>query len=324
MTPVGAGAWWDPEDTTTPTARTPSHPRARLAPGSPARGGPGPTGDPVHEAAPSRWWTAGAVATGGLALVATSPAVARWDGWWAGLAAVAAVAAALLTVSERRQPRRVAASPSGVQVSSRRRSCHVPWHQLRRVRGPRETGYARVDTYLELDTGELVRLPRQTPGGAVEGWRDRFHGDRPDPRLPQVWRLSPEDALQQLSLVHNGGLLLGLAAVNLTNASLDLPAPAFLALYITVMVLMSLALTGRPARAIRVDEHGLTLPGWRDTHIPWSHVREVRRKGRYESQVVLELSPGGEREIHGPDLDVVTGWWHLAGPAGGRPAGTDD
>lgn len=323
MTPVGAGAWWDPEDETTPAARTASHPRSRIEPRPAACDGPGATGEPVHEAAASRWWTIAFVSTGALAVMATVFAVLRSDGWWASLAVVLVVTVVLLAVIEGRQPRRVSASSAGVEVSSRHHAEQVPWERLRRVRGPRAVGFARLDTDLELDTGELVRLPRRTPGGVVEGWRERHQGDRPAPRLPQVWRLSPQEAMQQFSLLHNGGLFAGLMVMNLTNASFDLPLPAFVVAYITVLWLLTLLLWRRPVRAIRVDEHGLTLPRWRHKRIQWSQVTDVRRKGRYESQVVVEVSPDGQHEILGPDVDVVTGWWHLAVPADRRPGPAD-
>jgi len=262
----------------------------------------------------SRGWFVGAIVSALLVVAATASAGVLSDPGWAGLAVVGALSAVVLVVVESRRPRRVSASPAGVEVLDRRHARLVPWDRLRRVRGPRAVGFDRLDTYLELDTGELVRLPRRTPGGVVEGWRARQGGDGPVSQLPQVWRLTPEEAQQQSWLLPNGVLLLSLAAVNVANAVLDMPAPAFFGVYLAALLLLGIATWRRPARAIEVDEHEMAPPGWRQKPIRWSDVQDVRRKGRYEPEIVVELSSGGQREIVGPDLDVVTGWWHLAVP----------
>gem|GEM_PF-5989536 len=195
----------------------------------------------------------------------------------------------------------------------------MPWEQVRRVRGPRAVGFDRVDTHLELDSGELVPLPRRTPGGAVEGWRTSLAGGRPVPRLPQVWQLTPQEAQQQGSLLPNGVVLLSLAAFNVANAVLDLPFPAVLVVFGAFLLLLAVGMSRRPARGITVDEQEFKPPGWRQKAIPWSDVQDVRRKRRYDPEVVVELTSGGQREITGPDVDVVTEWWNLAVPQGSRP-----
>ncbi|MCQ9329894.1 PH domain-containing protein, partial [Pelistega suis] len=134
---------------------------------------------------------------------------------------------ALLVAAGLRQPRRVAASASGVRVSSRLRDRDVAWDRVRRVRRPQTLGVDRPDAYLELDTGELVQLPRRTPGGVVEGWRERHRGDRPAAGLPQTWRLTPEEMAQQSWLSRNLGVFVAVMGVNLVNV-FDLPVPAAL------------------------------------------------------------------------------------------------
>lgn len=316
MTPVAAGAWWDPEGDEPTGPRAASRPRVPDGPLPPTGPRPGLTGDPVHEVPVSRWWVAAVAVTGALAAAAAVTAVLRSDPWWAALAVVVLLMTALLVVTVLRQPRRVAASASGVQVSSRLRDRHVPWDRVRRVRRPRTLAVDRPDAYLELDTGELVQLPRRTPGGVVEGWRERHHGDRPAAGLPQTWRLTPDEVMQQSWLSRNLGLFLAVSGVNLMNV-FDLPVPAALVGFVLVVGLVSLATSRLPSAAITVDEAGLTLPRpfRRHEHLPWSQVQEVRARSRYEPEVVVELTTGETRTVVGPDVDVVREWWALAAPA---------
>ncbi|MFC7162770.1 PH domain-containing protein [Aquipuribacter hungaricus] len=260
----------------------------------------------------SRWWVTAVVVTGTLAVAATVVAVLSADPWWAALAVVVLAMTALLVAAGLRQPRRVAASASGVRVSSRLRDRDVAWDRVRRVRRPQTLGVDRPDAYVELDTGELVQLPRRTPGGVVEGWRERHRGDRPAAGLPQTWRLTPEEMAQQSWLSRNLGVFVAVMGVNLVNV-FDLPVPAALVGFGLMVGLVALVTSRLPSSAITVDADGMTLPRpfRRHEHLPWSQVQDVRSKGRYEPGVVVELTTGGARTVLGPDVDVVREWREL-------------
>ena len=295
-------------------------PTLSLAPGSVGVvRGTGGTDELRCEAPLSRWWLVGIVGFAAVAVVSTVVGLVRLDVGWLALAATSAVTAAALLVAEGRQPREVAASTVGVEVVSRRRTLALPWEELRRVRGRNELGFPRVDTYLERDTGGLLALPRNTSYGAVEAWRTHLGGGRPAARLPQVWRLPLGDAGQHLSILPYLVMYSALLGVNLLADLVDLSLPGYAAAYLVTLWLLTSALSRLPAQAITADEHALTLAGWRRKRIPWSQVRDVRRKGRFDPQVVVELETGDEQDIFGPDQDVVRGWWRLAAPAGERP-----
>ncbi|WP_336921482.1 hypothetical protein [Aquipuribacter sp. SD81] len=330
MTPRDLGAWWDPDDAGTDDAPDRAEaPRASRSsrtrpvaprtarPTGPPPGAAGLTGEPAYERAPSRWWWVGVGAAGLLVLVSAAMTVRSTDLGWVALTVAAALTGAALVVAEGRRPRRVAASEAGVELATRRSSVDLRWEELRRVRTQGAVGFDHLDLHLERDTGELLRLPRRTPGGLVEAWRHRFDGARPEDTLPQVWRLPREQVHAQLGSPFVL-LALGLQLPNLVGIVFELPFTWVVAAYLVVAGGFGLAMTRFPhAAAYRADTHGLTRPGWRARTTAWSDVRDVRRRGRYDPETVLELTSGEEVVVLGPDLDLVHGWWRRA--KGGTP-----
>ena len=272
----------------------------------------GADGEMAYERAPSRWWLVGIGAAGALLLLLTGLAVLGPDRTWAVPAVACLAPLVVLVVAEGRRPRRVTASETGVSLCSRRSTQHVGWEELRRVRTRQVIGFDHVDLHLERHTGDLLLLPRKTPGGVVEAWRRRVGGGRPDEELPQVWWQSNEEA--QTSTV----LLVSYAPLLLFNVVIQLsdpPLPWFAAGYLLYLSGLMVAVAKLPRRPVlTADAHALMRRGRRHRDLPWSQVRDVRRKGRYDPQVVVELDSGEEVELVGPDEDVVRGWWRLAVP----------
>lgn len=328
MTGNRLGEWWDP-DTDAPAEgaeRREVRPAPRTGaqpPGSTATAGPN-RGDSArlravveamsYETRPSRWWSVGIVAAAAAVLAAALAAAAQLDLAWAVVAVTATLPGALLVRAEGQQPRRVAASSDGLEINGRRHAQQLPWEQVRGARRRDLIGFPDVDTYLELGTGELVKLPKGTPGGAVEAWRERVDGGRPEPRLPQAWRATPDDStqgpIQLLNLVN----LVTILVVNVVIRLADFSVAWLLAGYLLLGSVALLALPLLPRYVITADHDGLTIRAWRSERIPWSQVTDVRRKGRYDAEVVVELASGEQHEVLGPDEDVVRGWWRLAVP----------
>ncbi|WP_380163742.1 PH domain-containing protein [Jannaschia sp. R86511] len=274
-----------------------------------------------YETRPSRWWTVGVVTCGVLVLVAALIAAAQLDLAWAVLAASATLPGFLVMRAETRQPRRVVASLDGLDITGHRRTQRFSWNEVRGARRRDVIGFSDVDTFLELGSGELVTLPKGTPGGAVEAWRGRVDGGLPELRLPQVWCVPPqEDAMgpvQVMSLVN----LIALVALNAGLHLLDFDPLYVLAGYLVVGSVVFLALPHLSRPLLTADRDGLTIRAWRRKFIPWSQVTDVRRKDRYGPEVVVELASGEQHELLGPDEDVVRGWWRLAVP---EPRTTED
>lgn len=330
MSGSGLGAWWDPDADAPADGEVRREVRPARATGRRPPAGtttPGRSrGDGARlqaateamsfETRPSRWWSVGMVAAAVAVLAAGLVAAVQLDLAWAVLAATATLPGALLLVAEGRQPRRVAALPDGLAVTGRRYAQELPWEQVRGARRRDLIGFPDVDTYLELGTGELVELPRGTPGGAVEAWRERVDGGRPESRLPQAWHATPEDSPQGPLQVLNLGNLLTLLLVNVVIRLADFSVAWLLAGYLVLGSAAFLALPLLPRGVITADHDGFTFRAWRRKHVPWSEVTDVRRKGRYDAEVVVELASGEQHELLGPDEDVVRGWWQLAVPDG--------
>lgn len=333
MSGNGLGEWWDP-DTDAP-AEGAEHREVRRVPATGARppGGAAVTGPGrgnsarlsaaveamSYETRPSRWWSVGVIVAGVAVLAAALTAAAQLDLAWAVVAVTAMLPTALLIRAEGRQPRRVLASADGLEVSGRRHAQQLTWDQVDLTRRRDLVGFSDVDTYLERADGALVRLPRGTPGGVVEAWRERVDGARPGPRLPQAWHPAPEadvtGPVQVMNLVNLVALLAGQVLLHLV----DLDARYLLAVYLVVACAVFTLLPRLSRPLVTADHDGLTIRAWRRKHIPWSQVTDVRRKGRYDPEVVVELASGEQHELPGPDEDVVRGWWRLAVPEAQAP-----
>ena len=329
MSGDGLGTWWDPDADAPSDADARREVRPAPTTGRRASAGPATTPGPgrrdgarlratteamSYETRPSRWWSVGVVAAAVAVLAAALAAAAQLDLAWAVVAATATLPGALLIAAEGRQPRRVAASSDGLAVTGRRHAQRFPWDQVRGARRRDLVGFPDVDTCLELGTGELVTLPGGTPGGTVEAWRERVDGGRPEPRLPQVWRVPPRDeaagSVQVMNLVNLAALLTVTAGPQL----LDLDSRYVLAGYLVVACAVFLLLPHLSRPLVTADQEGLRFRARRKKDILWSQVVDVRRKGRYDPEVVIELASGEQQEVLGPDEDVVRGWWRLAVP----------